>query len=328
MKNILALCRQPKPPAACLLAGEEVQLIEEVRTSIRRHFAAAEHQQIDLDYLTQSDLMVGRNKDLFSTSAELYELVSQGKPSNEALRYINELSEIVQPPDCLLVVILDWDYKYKKAAWFKNLSAQLEPALCQRLTPAQALPWIEHWAQENGLTLTADEAALLSQQTEGNLIAAKQTVTKLRLTDAAFADGQRVRQVLSDGARYDIFDLSDAIYNGNGARALAVLRHLRAAGVADVLIQWSLVSVINNVAARKDGKRVFLPGKQTAALDKMASHITAGALYALTRHAAYADRVIKGVAAGDSGSMLCSLAARLTAYRRGVKIILPHYLVS
>lgn len=317
--------RQKKPPAACLLAGEEVQLIEEVRLSIRRHFAPQDHYRVALDYLKQSDLMIGKNKGLFSNSNELYELISQGKPSADALLYISDMSNCVQPPDCLLVVIIDWDYKYKKAAWFKKLSDKLSPVICSRQPPAQAAGWIEHWATESGLTLTADDVRFLSSQTEGNLIAAKQAIIKLALTDSAAADEKRLRQVLTDGARYDIFDLSDAIYSGDGARALSVLRQLRAAGVADVLIQWNLVNIINNVAALRDGKRVFLPGRQTAALESMAKHIGRNALYALTRHAAYTDRVIKGVAGGDSDSMLCALAARLTAYRRGVKMTLPRY---
>ncbi|MCH9758760.1 MAG: DNA polymerase III subunit delta [Proteobacteria bacterium] len=317
-----------KPPAACLIYGEETQLLEEARNSIIHHYDSENRYRVNLTKLQESDLRLGMSKGLLGNDAELFQLVCNGKPPTNALTFIEEMQKRIQPPDCLMIVLLEWDYKYKKAAWFKKLSEPLPAVSCNRLAANEAQEWINRFAAEQQLQLSDNALRLLSQQTEGNLFAAKQTIIKLKLTDNEQQplDETAVRNALADGARYDILELADAIYAGKPQRALKIFHQLRADGIADTLIQWSVFNILNNIAAVKNGQRVAVWGKQLAALEKLAAKINNPILYRLTRQAAYADRVTKGVATGDSENILCGLIVRLATQQSGVKIALPHYL--
>ena len=298
-----------------------------MRSSIRQPFNADDCYRIDLQKLLPEHLLYGTNKGLFSNANELFQLFSTGKPSSDALTFIEKMQARVRPPDSLMVIILEWDYKYKKAAWFKKLSEQMPTVICEQLPPAEAKAWIKRWAVQQQVALPEPLVHFLSEQTEGNLFAAKQAITKLALivNNKQTPDLPLLRTVLADGARYDILDLSDAIYNCNPARALAILQCLRTDGIADTLIQWSINNVLNNIAAIKNNERVFAWGAQLQAVQQLARHISDNALYQLIRQAAYADRVIKGVAIGDSESILGNLTARLATANSGVKITLPKY---
>lgn len=313
-------------PPSCLICGEETQLIEEARAGMCRHFSAEQRVSVDLAKLQPSDKMLGQSGDLFGCEAQLYQLNSSGKPSAEGLHFIEQLHSRLQKPDRMMVLLLDIDYKLKKAVWFKKLGEMLPTVLCNRLSPEAAQPWLQRWLQQHDIRLSADARQFLALQTEGNLFAARQAIAKLALrADSAEYDMQAARTVLSDGARYDILDLSDAIYAGEPQRALTILRQLHADGVATVLIQWSILSVLNNVAALKNGNKPFAWGKQLAALKTLAQKINDPQLYRLTRQAAHADRAIKGVADGDALDILSNLAAYLAGRQGGVKIMLPYF---
>lgn len=319
---------EKKPPAACLLCGEEVQLVEEVRAAVCRHFPAAARQPVELERQQPNAADIFQGKGLFDDSAQLYLLSGSGRPPSPGLELIESLRQRVQPPDCLMVVLREWDYKYKKAAWFKKLSELLPAVICDRQSAPEAVPWIERFAREAGVSLTAETARFLSVQTEGNLFAARQSIRKLALAAAdggSPADERALRQTLADGARYDILDLSDAIYAGDAQRAIAVLQTLHADGVAEVLIQWAVATVLGNIAAAKHGGQIMAWGKQQAAVRALADRISDAYLQQLVRQAAYADRVTKGVAHGDSKSIIGGIVARLAARQSGARITLPYH---
>src|SRR5690606_28079168 len=75
----------------------------------------------------------------------------------------------------------------------------------------------------------------------GNLLAADQELAKLSLTGIrGEIDEARVLEAVADSARFDVFRLTDAVLEGDAARALRVLNALRAEGVQPVLVCWAL----------------------------------------------------------------------------------------
>lgn len=313
------------PPPACIISGEETQLMEEARSAVCKHFSAENRRIIDLDKPLPEDEMAGTGKGLFGGGAELFQLFSTGKPSAAGLALVEALCQRVAAPDALMMVIGEWDYKYKKAAWFKKLSEHMPAVLCERLSAKDAKMWLRRWAAQAQLPLPDEALDFLGRQTEGNLFAAKQAIAKIALSAAGQPpDAQALRAALADGARYDVLDLSDAIYAGEPLRALTVLRQLRADRIPDTLIQWSVMNIINNITATQSGGRAPVWGWQAAALKRLAGKTSAAALARLTRQAAHADRAFKGVAGGEGADILCGIVMRLAAQQGGVKMNLPY----
>ncbi|HEY0876845.1 MAG TPA: DNA polymerase III subunit delta, partial [Zeimonas sp.] len=77
----------------------------------------------------------------------------------------------------------------------------------------------------------------IAERVEGNLLAAHQEIAKLALLcPEGELSREAVRAAVLDVARYDAFDLVDAMLGGDAARALRTLDGLRAEGVAVPLV--------------------------------------------------------------------------------------------
>lgn len=322
-------------PSPYLLFGEETQLLEEARAAIRRHFSAENIERADLDELPNSPLMRERGKGLFGGQAPtLTEIVGHTPPNREeqdALAQLvnnksgkNESGKGEKSDDVLLVVLHNLEYRHLKAVWFDKIATRCTAVRARRQTNAEAIKWLRRWAAEVAVQLDDDAAEMLAMQTEGNLVPAKQALTKLSLA-AEKGNAAAVRAALADGAQYDIFDLTNAILSGKGSRAVMIMRRLRAVGVADPLLVWSAANITAHLVSLRDGKPPRLRPAQLDDLRRLAERVDAKTLHLLLRRAAYADRVCKGVAAGDAEIALTQLIVGLAALRRNMNIKLPTY---
>jgi DNA polymerase III subunit delta len=95
--------------------------------------------------------------------------------------------------------------------------------------------------------------AFFADRVEGNLLAAHQEVQKLALLhppgELAF---EQVEAAVLNVARYDVFQLGEAVLAGQVARALRMLDGLRAEGEAAVLVHWTLSEDIRGLKRVKD----------------------------------------------------------------------------
>ena len=109
--------------------------------------------------------------------------------------------------------------------------------------------WLDGRLRQAGLEAERDAVELLAAQVEGNLLAAKQAIDQLALLAA---DGRvtvaTVRESVANGARYDVFQLTDAALAGDAKRAIRILGGLESEGTAAPLVLWSLVRDITTVA--------------------------------------------------------------------------------
>src|SRR5690606_31157250 len=124
----------------------------------------------------------------------------------------------------------------------------------------------------------------------GNLLAAHQEILKLGLTfPPGRIDAADVQQAVMNVARYNPFQLRDAIQGGNAVRVVRMIEGLRAEGEALPLILWA----VSQVWARNPEQ---VPP-------------------AVIRHAHDIDRLIKGLNVPgrlDAWQELTNLALRLT----------------
>lgn len=250
--------REPLRPVY-VLSGDEPLLLQECADVIR-HAASAQgygererhHVERGFDW---SALLAGSNALSLFAERKLMELRFAGKPDASAAEALIELAR--RPPEdtVLLIQLPRLDGAAQKTKW---LTALDEAGMVIQLNAvdAAAFPaWLQARAQQLGLRLQSDALQLLADRTEGNLLAAAQALEKLRLlSDGNDIDIDAVAAMVSDSARYSVFDLADAVLLGDAARVARLILGLEAEGQAESVVLWAL---------QKDLRALTLAAEQT-----------------------------------------------------------------
>jgi len=144
-------------------------------------------------------------------------------------------------------------------------------------------------------------------------------VEKLRLLyGAGDLDREQLTSAISDSARYNLFDLTDAALDGNRARVHRIVNTLAAEGTAPALVLWALARELRMLAAvshaaQRGGTAAALrthkvwesrQSRVLAALKRLSTEY----LQDLLVRCAAADRNIKGLTAGDPWQALAAIA--------------------
>jgi len=179
---------------------------------------------------------------LFSARRIIEVRLPTGKPGRTGSAMLAELAENM-PPDTLLIVICEqFDNNVAKAKWVTRVADAGVAIIIKPVSPEQLPSWLAKAVKKAGLTFAPDALELLAHHVEGNLLAAQQEIDKLALiAPDAQVSAELVEQSVSDGARFTVFQLADAVLGPDPARAVRVLYGLRAEGVAAPLVLWALV---------------------------------------------------------------------------------------
>lgn len=307
-----------------VLSGDEPLLVDECLLSIREAARRAGCEEREAHVAGRGfdwDAFAAglRNISLFS-SRRLVELrLPGGKPGDAGARCFRQLAaEPIADTTCVIVLP-----SLNRAAWrSKWASALADAAVCVELWPpkrAQLPGWLRARLVLHGLRARPDAMDLLASLVEGNLLAAKQEIDKLVLmAEGAEVTPAMVREAVADGARFDVFQLSDAALAGEAGRAARILDGLRREGEAEALVLWALVRDILTLAAvvsevdrgaslqqalrdagvwrnRMDAFAAAARGRCNADVER------------LLHSAARSDEIIKGVRSGNAWTALHEL---------------------
>ena len=309
------------PPTVCVLYGDEPQLIEEVRAAVKTATASATAERADLETLPASPIMQERGAGLFGNGSCRYEIVGHSAPLADSQAALLKITKRVEPPDTLLIALYHLERKHHKAAWLRQVTAQGVSVCAERLNAAQTSVWCRRWAKEWELAIDEQTIQWLATHTEGNLAATKQCLQKMRLGDST-PDLQQAQNALSDGARYNAFNLADTALKGEGRKALDILRVLLETQEAPPLILWALTNAVQSLMAVKQGGAPAW-GLPRQMIYDVARRANEDEIIHLLRRAAAADRVIKGVGGSDVKTALMDITVGLAALKRGIKISIP-----
>lgn len=247
---------------AYLLAGQEPLLLIEAADAVR---AAARRQGFDEREILDADeksfdwgrlLAATQQGSLFGGSRKLIDLrLPGGKPGKDGAEALQTFLAHPGPDNVLLITCMEWGKKWE-GAW---TSAVAGAGWYVPVWPVkrQELPsWITARARRHGLMLSNDAIDLLALRTEGNLLACAQELEKLvMLGEQGNIDAERLDALLVEQSRLDLFAFSDAALAGDAARALRIVRNIRAEGEAAVpVISWlgGQVEILARVAAAMD----------------------------------------------------------------------------
>jgi len=316
------------PAPVYLISGDEPLLVDEALDAVR--VAAT-----GLGYTEREAYVAERGFDWSELAARLQSLslfaerrivelrLPTGKPGDKGSKFLVALAAD-PPPDTVFVVITPvLDGRTAKTKWASSLARD---GVCLTLkAPDRArLPqWIAGRLQRAGLAADAEALDLLAARVEGNLLAAKQEIDQLELlAENGRVTVDTVRACVANGARYDVFQLTDAALAGDVERAVRILAGLEREGIAAPLVLWSLVREIGTVAdvAYRVGAGIA-PAKAMAdcgvwqsrksLIGHAARSLRPQAARSLVRRAARTERIVKGSLRGQPWNALLELTLAL-----------------
>ncbi len=342
-EGLLQQLQQPSVQLAPLyiISGDETLLIIEALDALRTAALAqgySERTRLILDARSDWSAVMGatQNVSLFGDRKLLDLSLPSGKPGRTGGETLEALAGKVQRgelPDTLVALSLPrLDRATRSAKWAAALletGTLVEVPTIDRNT----LPrWIGQRMARQGQELDADTLAWMAEKVEGNLLAAFQEIQKLGLLHPpGKITGEDVRRAVLDVARYDVFDLRDAMLAGQSKRALTILHGLRGEGAALPLILWAVgdeIRLLSRLAAIQAGggdvagemrrNRVFGPREQ--GLRRTLSRVPPRAWRAAVQHTHDIDRLIKGLKVpgllDDPWEELARLLLRITVERK------------
>jgi len=235
------------PLASCyLLFGEEPLQKLEAIDAIR---AAAKQQgygeRISLTADAQFDWNELSNElqamSLFAERRLIEVELSQQKLSPAANEQLKALPQQLHNDIILLIHGERSHSDVSKLAWFKQLQTQAVQIPIYPLDERQSLQWLRDRVRQLQLQLSTEALALLQQHCAGNLLAARQELEKLALSQLAQPiDAAQLNQFLADHSSFSVFQLVDAILQGQLDIALHRLQRLCQQDTEAVIIAWQL----------------------------------------------------------------------------------------
>lgn len=307
-----------------LISGDEPLLTQEAGDTLRRLARAAGHEERELFVADRSfdwhAFEANLNSPSLFAARRIVELrMPTGKPGKDGGRVLADYAARPAPDVVLLIMAPKLDQATLKSAWARKVDGA---GLVCRVWPPdrRELPgWVAARMKSAGLQPTREAATVIADRVEGNLLAAHQEIEKLALlTGGGAVDAGDVAAAVSDSARYDVFQLADAVMLGDRGRALRILAGLRGEGVEPPVILWALAREIRALARAHammasgssfgeamSSLRIWQARKPVmqralARIDRRRSH-------RLLREAAGVDRVIKGVVRGNAWTGITAL---------------------
>jgi DNA polymerase-3 subunit delta len=301
-----------------LISGDEPLLVGEAADAIRaaaRGAGCADRRVFFIDRsFNWDDLRLASQSLSLFAERRLFELrMPNGKPDKGAA-LLAELAAQKASDLTYLVMTDKLDRKASDTAWVQAIEKHGAWVPIQPVEPAALPAWLRARAKMLRLEIDPEASQLIVERVEGNLLAAQQELEKLGLlADGAPISVDLVLRSVGDSARYDVFQLAEAAAAGDAARAFKVLLGLKSEGVEPTLILWALVRELRGMwQARERGR---LRSQARGSGWNLAANPSPRALGRLQQlplaplllQAGHADRVIKGIAAGDAWGTLTGL---------------------
>jgi DNA polymerase-3 subunit delta len=163
----------------------------------------------------------------------------------------------------------------------------------------------------------ADAIELLAERCEGNLVAAHQQIERLALTvGRGTVSVEMMAESVAMSARYNVFQLSEALLAGDAGRVLRMLDGLQGEGVEPTLILWAVAEELRSIlqwAPNGSARRLYRGGRaRKELLSRAQSRVPRARVQGYLEDAARIDGYIKGPRKDESWGALARLATSLS----------------
>lgn len=303
-----------------LISGDEPLLAGEAADCVRAAARRRNFTEREVHFLERGsdwdDVRASAGTLSLFGSRRLVEIrMPTGKPGVAGSAALVSLIELKDPDTVYLILTPRLDRDVQSAAWVKAVESVGAWVQVWPVDPDRVGAWLKSRARRLGLNVSAEGIELLAARTEGNLLAAHQELEKLRLmSPEGEITAETILSSVADSARFDVFQLGEAVLAGDTDRALRMLGGLRAEGVEPTLVLWALTKAARDLwscVSSAPGARPRVWGRQAAALDRGARRAPRLPYDALTARASRADRMVKGRMFGNPWDEMALLAAEI-----------------
>lgn len=309
------------------LFGNEPLLIMEAADLIRAHARQQGYTERALFTVDQhfdwADLLnAGNNLSLFGDRKIMDIRIPSGKPGKEGGKAIETYCGALPPDTLTLITLPRIDKQGQAAKWFKVLETASILIPVYAVEREQLPGWIGQRLARQQQKADAATLQFLADQVEGNLLAAHQEIQKLALLyPSGNLTFDQIKDVVLNVARYDVFQLSDAMISADATRYTRILTGLQGEGAVPLVILATLAEQIRQLIFIRKGLDHGQPPAQLLQAariwgDRQKTVLTAArrinpqSLIRGLSSAAKIDRIIKGVAQGDIWEELLQLGLR------------------
>ena len=209
-------------------------------------------------------LNAGQTMSLFGDRRWIELRIPTGKPGRDGADALKQFSVQIAsqsnadgPETIFCIVLPRLDMKTKSSAWFSSLDEAGMAVQIDSLDRGHLPSWIAGRLQKQGQSIQSGPAGqraleFIAEQVEGNLIAAHQEIQKLGLLyPAGELSEEQVRSAILKVARYNVFELSEAMLAGDLPRVNRMLDGLKGEGEPLVLILWSITEELRLLSMLK-----------------------------------------------------------------------------
>lgn len=256
-------------------------------------------------------LLAGANSLSLFAQVRLLELRFNKMPNPEAQAALLALAQSADASNWLLVRLPKLDKRQKSAKWFSGLTKNGQFSELWPPKPHEYRGWLKQRAIHARLTIDDEALALLAEQCEGNLLAAKQALDKLSLlVPSEVIDREVMAKTVADSARYSVFLCLDEAIAGQGLRSVKILKRLKQEGVPPILVLSQLTREVENCqlvaqavsrgenAQQALAKSYLWDGKKRL-ICNAAQRLPLVVWQRLLVRCAFLDRLLKGQAEGN-----------------------------
>lgn len=315
-----------------LVTGDEPLLVLEALDAIRaeaasRGFTSRELHVVMPGFDWDSLRGAAGNLSLFAERRILEIRLPGGKADRKASEAIEELLRQAGPDLLVVVSASKLEKSAQKAGWVKGFEKDGAVVQVWPVGGRELPGWVAERMRRLGLEPDRDAVRLIADRVEGNLLAADQEIRKLHLLlGAGPVSAADVENAVASSSRYDVFKLVDAAVGGDAARAVRILRGLRAEGVDAVPVVFMLARELrvlarlaeNVRAGRELGRALLQAGvwrNRQGLVRACVGRLAADDFYRLLQLAFAADAAAKGQSSRDPWQLATEIVIGLAAPR-------------
>ena len=249
---------------------------------------------------------------LFSQKRIIEIIIPSGKINAEGGDSFYKILQNLTQNDLLVVHLPQIDKETKFQRWFKEIEKIAYTIKLDEIKPTELAFWLKKRASLLTIDLDEESIQLISQLVHGNMLAADQELNKLALLfPGQSISYEKVSQSISNVSRYDTYELTDYVLNGDQMKTLLTLNFLKEEGQNPISITSSLSWVLKPMLEIKEldfkgqslenhltKSRIF--GNKLIFTKKAMSFFSLKHLRAAIQKLSEIDKISKGVSPGDA----------------------------
>lgn len=299
-----------------LIAGDDPLLVQEARDQIveqaeKEGFSERHSFHATSDYDWDCFLAEIKQQSLFSTKSLIELRINTGKPGKTGAAAIEKFLAELPRDKTLLIITPKLDAIQQKTKWVKGIEEKGVFITVWPMEASQLPRWIQARMQKESLKTSPEGIRVLVDQTQGNLLACAQEITKLGLLyPEKTLSAEEISEAISDQARFDLFSLVDQALLGEAESTVRILSQLKESGTEPTLLLWTLTREIRQLIHLTDliqgGERfdsacakLFIWKTRQPLYQSALRRLDQPTLLHLLERAAQIDLMIKGLDQGD-----------------------------